>query len=224
MKLILQGTQGMQQSSRITRSGSINVIEIESTPEQVSQLVQSIIQEDFLFSLAKSIYLLPFESRKDTQSIFSYVLRHKTPNNPNGDPPALKHTIQSRPEVFLALCRGYQHKESAMPCGVVLREALKHESVAALIMYDQSQEGERAARLDEIDFEASQFDRGVFWQFFGWIDRGAFEVSTDAFTTFRVKGALLNQSSWKADEGPGATYEAQTARRPILEHQFRYVF
>ena len=163
--------------------------ETESSPEQTSQLVHSIIQEDFLVSLARSIYLLPFESRKDTQSIFSYVLRHRPPSNPNGDPPALKHVIQSRPEVLLALCRGYQHKESAMPCGVVLREALKHESVAATILYDQSQADERAARLDEIDFGARQSDQGVFWQFFSWIDSGAFEVSTDAFTTFRVSTA-----------------------------------
>ena len=73
-----------------------------------------------------------------------------------------------------------------MPCGVVLREALKHESVAATILYDQSQEGEKAARLDEIDFGAKQSDQGVFWLFFSWSDGGAFEVSTDAFTTFRV--------------------------------------
>lgn len=76
-----------------------------------------------------------------------------------------------------------------MPCGVVLREALKHESVAAIIMYDQSQEDERTSRLDEIDFDARQSERGVFWNFFKWIDRGAFEVSTDAFTTFRVSKA-----------------------------------
>lgn len=80
-----------------------------------------------------------------------------------------------------------------MPCGVVLREALKHESVAATIMYDQTEEEERAARLDEIDFEAIQSDRGVFWHFFSWIDRGAFEVSTDAFTTFRVSLNLRDQ-------------------------------
>lgn len=80
-----------------------------------------------------------------------------------------------------------------MPCGVVLREALKHESVAATIMYDQTEEEERAAGLDEIDFEARQSDRGVFWHFFSWIDRGAFEVSTDAFTTFRVSLILQGQ-------------------------------
>jgi calcium binding protein 39 len=28
---------------------------------------------------------------------------------------------------------------------------------------------------------------GIFWRFFDWIDKGAFELSADAFNTFRVK-------------------------------------
>ena len=73
-----------------------------------------------------------------------------------------------------------------MPCGVVLREALKNESIAQIILYDQSLEGERAINVEHIDPEAKQTGEGVFWNFFSWIDGGAFEVSTDAFTTFRV--------------------------------------
>lgn len=73
-----------------------------------------------------------------------------------------------------------------MPCGTVLREILKHDEVAEIILYDQSKEGERAIRFDEIATDVKQTGTGVFWKFFGWIDRGAFEVSTDAFTTFRV--------------------------------------
>jgi len=33
--------------------------------------------------------------------------------------------------------------------------------------------------------------RGVFWKFFEWIDKSAFEVTADAFSTFRVRPALL---------------------------------
>lgn len=73
-----------------------------------------------------------------------------------------------------------------MPCGVVLREALKNESVAAIVLYDQSQEGERAVNVGHVDLEEKQTGNGIFWKFFPWIDGGAFEVSTDAFTTFRV--------------------------------------
>lgn len=73
-----------------------------------------------------------------------------------------------------------------MPCGVVLREALKHEAITAVILHDESRGNEKAANIDQIDPEVRQSGEGVFWKFFPWIDKGAFEVSTDAFTTFRV--------------------------------------
>ena len=161
--------------------------ETESSPEQVAHLVNSIIQEDLLHSLAKSIYLLPFGARKDTQAIFSHVLRFKASIATSPDPPALTYIVDVRPEVVVELCRGYDHRESAMPCGIVLREALKHDPVAAIILYDQSTKDGMAAKVDDIDFQRKQTGEGVFWNFFSWIDRGAFEVSTDAFTTFRVR-------------------------------------
>ncbi|KAL8944874.1 MAG: hypothetical protein Q9216_000164 [Gyalolechia sp. 2 TL-2023] len=75
-----------------------------------------------------------------------------------------------------------------MPCGVVLRELLKqHEDVACIILHDESRDNERATSIDEIDPREApaQSGDGVFWKFFPLIDEGAFEVSTDAFTTFR---------------------------------------
>ncbi|KAI4255569.1 MAG: hypothetical protein LQ352_002513 [Teloschistes flavicans] len=166
----------------------IQAVETDSSPEQVAHLVNSMIQEDLLYLLAHSIHLLPFESRKDCQSIFSYVFRFKPANGLSPDPPAMSYIIHQRPEVIVELCRGYARKESAMPCGVVLREMLKqYEEVAAIIIYDESHENERATSIDEIDLRDSpvQSGHGVFWNFFSWIENGAFEVSTDAFTTFR---------------------------------------
>lgn len=79
-----------------------------------------------------------------------------------------------------------------MPCGVVLREALKHEAITALILHDESRGNEKAANIDQINPEMRQSGEGVFWKFFPWIDKGAFEVSTDAFTTFRVSHYKLS--------------------------------
>ena len=149
------------------------------------------MQEDLLYSLARSIHKLPFESRKDTQTIFSYVLRFKPLNASASEPPALTHVTNQRPEVIIELCRGYEHRESAMPCGVVLREALKHEAIAAIILHDESSETQPAANINQIDPDAKQSGEGVFWKFFPWIDEGAFEVSTDAFTTFRVSRHII---------------------------------
>ena len=168
MKVIVQGTQ-----------------EAESNPDQVHQLIHSIIQEDLLYDISKSVRLLPFEARKDTQILFSHILRFKPANAAAGDPSAISYLVLQRPEIIIELCRGYNHAQSAMPCGQILRQALASDTIAAVILYDESQPGERAVQLKEVDVGKRQTGKGTFWNFFQWINKGSFEVSADAFTTFR---------------------------------------
>jgi len=170
IKLILQGTQ-----------------ESETAPEQIYQLVTSIISEDFLYLLAINLYRLPFEARKDAQSIFSYVFRFRPPSgSPKSDPLALSYVVNNRPEVLVELCNGYNHKESATPAGTVLREVLKSDAAAAIILYDDPNDGGVSSKgLSGVQPEMKQSGKGVFWKFFDWIDKGSFEMSADAFTTFR---------------------------------------
>ncbi|KAG0651742.1 Conidiophore development [Hyphodiscus hymeniophilus] len=170
MKFVLQGTQ-----------------ETESSPEQVYQLVTGMIQEDLLYLLAINLYRLPFESRKDAQVIFSYVLRFRPATaSPKSEPIALSYVINNRPEVLVELCNGYHHKESATPAGTVLREVLKSDAAAAIILYDDPNENTPGSKgLTGIQPETKQSGQGVFWKFFNWIDKGSFEVGADAFTTFR---------------------------------------
>jgi len=152
----------------------------------VHQLVSCIIQEDILYELARSIRLMPFEARKDAQIIFSHILRFKPANAKTGDPSAISYLVLQRPEVVVELCRGYDYPQSAMPCGTILRQALQHDSIVALILYDESKPGERAVNLKEVDVGKRQSGEGLFWNFFHWIHKSSFEVSADAFTTFRV--------------------------------------
>ncbi|TGJ86060.1 hypothetical protein E0Z10_g2722 [Xylaria hypoxylon] len=163
------------------------VPEYESTPEQVYSLVTGLIEEDLLFLLAQNLHRLPFEARKDTQVIFSYVFRFRPPTaSPKTDPVALSYVVNNRPEVLLELCRGYEHKESATPAGSVLREVLKSEAAAAIILYDDGEQpGSSLKGVTAIDRERPQTGSGVFWRFFDWIDKSSFEVAADAFTTFR---------------------------------------
>ena len=155
--------------------------EQDSSSEGVGQLVNSIIQEDLLFQLANNLHYLPFEARKDTQTIFTYSLRWTT--DQNSLPPAISYILDARPEIIVELCRGYSRPESALPSGMILSEALKHEYITEVILYD---EPDKRFKADEIDHKAPSSGNGIFWQFFNWIDRGSFEVSTDAFKTFRV--------------------------------------
>lgn len=172
MKLIVQGTP-----------------EVDCSPEAVHQLVSTIIQEDILFELAQSIRLLPFEARKDAQIIFSHILRFKPANAATGDPSAISYLVMQRPEIIVELCRGYEDPKSAMPCGTILRQALQHDTIAAVILYDESKPGERAVQLKDVDVGERQTGHGLVWNFFQWINKGSFEVSADAFTTFRVSTA-----------------------------------
>ncbi|KAB2580031.1 Mo25-like protein [Lasiodiplodia theobromae] len=167
MKIVLQGTP-----------------EAEVSPEQVYQLVNLICAEDLLLYLAQNIHKLPFESRKDTQIIISNAFRYRIPNNSAAEPPAMHYVLSNRPEIIIELCYGYERRESAMACGGVLREALKHDAVAALILYD---EPDRRGKdmLANIDPTVPSSGDGIFWKFFEWIDRGAFEACADAFNTFR---------------------------------------
>ena len=179
------------------------------------------IQEDFLHILASSIHLLSFESRKDSQAIFSYVLRFRPPGSTAEDSPALSYVINDRPEVVIELCRGYNYKESAMPCGAVLREVLKHESIVSIILYDQSLENQLDAKIEGIAYaEEPQSGDGVFWKFFDWIDGGAFEVSADAFTTFRVSILASDwRFAWLTIIIQGYTNQAQAPSVPVPNDQ-----
>ncbi|EEH20216.2 hypothetical protein PABG_02475 [Paracoccidioides brasiliensis Pb03] len=168
MKLIVQGTQ-----------------EVDILPEQVQQLIQAVIQDDLLYELARSIRYLPFEARKDTQTIFSHILRFKPTNADSSEPPVISYIASNRPEIIVELCWGYENHRSAMPCGSILREALKYEVIAAIILYDESARDGPAIHINEVDPGTKQTGEGVFWNFFQWINRGSFEVGADAFTTFR---------------------------------------
>lgn len=129
---------------------------------------------------------LPFEARKDAQIIFSHILRFRPAGSQQGDPSAVSYLVLQRPEVIVELCRGYEYAQSAMPCGSILRQALQHDTIAAVILYDESQPGESAVQLNAVDVGRKQTGKGLFWSFFQWINKGSFEVSADAFTTFRV--------------------------------------
>ncbi|EME81032.1 uncharacterized protein MYCFIDRAFT_204160 [Pseudocercospora fijiensis CIRAD86] len=170
MKVTLQGTP-----------------EVETSPDQVYQLVSAILSEQLLPYLVDSIYRLPFEARKDTQTIISNVFRWRSPGSTSSEPDALKEVIRKQPEIIVALCSGYDRRESASACGGILKEALKHDAVAAVILYDEpSEDGKTRDIYNDVDVSQKVTGKGVFWSFFTWIDKSSFEVSADAFDCFRL--------------------------------------
>jgi len=108
--------------------------------------------------------------------------------SPKTDPMALNYIVNHRQEVLIELCKGYDHKECAIQAGAVLREVLKNEAAAAIILYhDPAESGTVSNKgLTGIQMDVKRTGQGVFWKFFQWIDQPPFEVGADAFTTFRV--------------------------------------
>jgi calcium binding protein 39 len=170
MKVTLQGTT-----------------EVEITPDQVYQLVGAILNESLLPVLVDSIARLPFEARKDTQTIISNVFRFRNPGSNSSEPDALREVLRRQPEIVVALCNGYEKRESASACGGILKEALKHDAVTAVILYDEpSENGKSIDIYNDVDVSKPSSGKGVFWKFFTWIDKSSFEVSADAFDCFRL--------------------------------------
>ena len=170
------------------------------------------MSDDLLYTLAINIHKLPFESRKDAQVVFSSAFRYKPAGQT--DPQVLHHIVQFRPEIIIALCRGYDRRESAMPCGGVLREALKYDAIAALLLYDEGDEDGKQLDLANVNPDVAATGNGIFWRFFEWIDKGAFELSADAFNTFRVC-AYLRACGLQLTKA-GNTDQTQATRGYIL--------
>ncbi|KAK3671827.1 Hym1p [Recurvomyces mirabilis] len=161
--------------------------EVEVAPDAVTQLVHHILAESLLPILVDNIHRLPFEARKDTQTIISNVFRFRNPGSTSPEPDALKEVLRQQPEIIIALCNGYDRRESAGACGGILKEALKWDAVAAVILYDEpSPTGKTIDIYNDVDVTAPSTGKGIFWSFFTWIDTSSFEVSADAFDCFRL--------------------------------------
>jgi calcium binding protein 39 len=107
-----------------------------------------------------------------------------------------------------------------MPCGGILREALKYDAIAALLLYDEPMEDGKSVDLGSVNPDMPASGNGVFWKFFGWIDKGAFEVSADAFNTFRVGQYILQQPKPLANMIAGNIDKAQAASGYIFANEF----
>lgn len=161
--------------------------DVDAQPEQIQQLVQTILAESLLPVLVSSIYRLPFEARKDTQTIVSNVFRFRYPGSTSNEPDALQEVLRYQPGIIVNLCFGYDKRESAGACGGILKEALKWDAVAAVILYDDPRlEGQAFDIFNDVDITKKSSGKGVFWRFFDWIDKSSFEVSADAFDCFRL--------------------------------------
>ena len=79
--------------------------------------------------------------------------------------------FQSLTYMFIFIHFRYDTHEVALNCGVMLRECIRHESLARIILKD---------------------DR--FYKFFEYVEMSTFDIASDAFTTFKVP--MFDQCSY----------------------------
>ncbi|KAL3073332.1 hypothetical protein niasHT_038689 [Heterodera trifolii] len=129
----------------------------EPNTEQISQLVQEIYNASVLPLLVRHMAKLDFESKKDVALIFNNLLRRQIGTRS----PTVEY-LCARPEILMTLVRGYEHPEIAITCGTMLRECVRHEHLAKIILHSDQ-----------------------FYDFFRYVESNTFDIASDAFSTFK---------------------------------------
>lgn len=112
---------------------------------------------DLPLLLAQKIVLLDFEARKDSAQVFGFLVRLDN----GGDKPGVEYVTQ-HPDVLSTLFRGYDTPEIALSCGSMLRDCVRDQSLAMMVL-----------------------DGPLFKEYFDKVEVSNFEVASDAFSTFK---------------------------------------
>lgn len=130
---------------------------LECSPEVIAQLAQETYQTDLLHHLLLSIHRLEFEARKDVVQIFNNLLRRQIGSRF----PTVEYLCK-KPEIMFTAFRGYENEEVALNTGMILREMLRHEPLAKILLHSE-----------------------LFYKFPHYIETTTFGISCDAYTNLK---------------------------------------
>ncbi|EST10128.1 Mo25-like protein [Kalmanozyma brasiliensis GHG001] len=131
--------------------------EVDPQPELVAQLAQEVYAHDVLQLLVAHISKFEFEAKKDVSQIFNVLLRRQIGSRS----PTVEY-LSTRPEVIFLTLRGYENPDVALNTGMILREMLRHEPLAKILLYSPQ-----------------------FYTFPEYIETTTFGISCDAFSNFK---------------------------------------
>lgn len=126
-------------------------------PELIAQLATETYSTDLLLALLLNIHKLEFEMRKDVVQIFNNLLRRQIGSRF----PTVEY-LNTRPEILFAAFDGYKNEDVALNTGMILREMLRHESLAKTLLYSDK-----------------------FYTFPHYIETTTFGISCDAYTNLK---------------------------------------
>ncbi|PWN23099.1 Mo25-like protein [Microstroma glucosiphilum] len=131
--------------------------ENEPQAEQVAQLAQEVYNQDVLQLLVLNIWRFDFEAKKDVAQIFNNLLRRQIGSRW----PTVEY-LTTKPDVIFSTLKGYENQDVALNTGMILREMLRHEPLAKILLYAER-----------------------FYAFPDYIEKTTFGVSCDAFANFK---------------------------------------
>ncbi|BFZ62426.1 Hym1p [Saitoella coloradoensis] len=164
----------------------------EPIPDQFAALCQESYATDLLPLLALNIWRFEFEARKDVTSIFNTMLRRQL-----GQRYPTVDYLCGKEDTLFALIKGYNNKDIALNCGQMLRECIKFESLAKIMLFSD-----------------------YFWMFIGYVENGNFDITSDAFSTFKE---LLTRHKSLAAEFLLQNYDIFFAKLTALIESENYV-
>ncbi|KAI5994850.1 mo25 protein [Pisolithus albus] len=130
----------------------------EPIPELIAQLAQETYSTDLLLILLQNMHKFDFESRKDVVQIFNNLLRRQIGNRL----PTVEYICARREDVIFSALAGYGNEEIALNTGMILREMLRHEQLAKILLYSDQ-----------------------FYMFPHYIETTSFGVSCDSFANLK---------------------------------------
>uniref|UniRef100_A0A8B9FE36 Calcium binding protein 39 like n=1 Tax=Amazona collaria TaxID=241587 RepID=A0A8B9FE36_9PSIT len=130
----------------------------EPPTEIVAQLAQELYNSGLLVTLIANLQLIDFEGKKDVSQIFNNILRRQIGTRS----PTVEY-ISAHPHILFMLLKGYESPSIALRCGIMLRECIRHEPLAKIILFSEQ-----------------------FRDFFKYVEMSTFDIASDAFATFKA--------------------------------------
>lgn len=159
--------------------------------EVIAQLAQEMYSTHLLFALVNALEKVDFETKKDIVMIFNKMVRREVGSRS----PTVDYISTQKPEILNALVNGYLNPDIALNTGTMLRECVRHEPLAKIVLHS-----------DEL-----------FGKFFTFVQDSQFDIASDAFATF--KDLLTKHKILAADHLEKHYDEVFTQYRNLLDSE-----
>lgn len=165
----------------------------EPQAEYVTKLAVDIYETHALPFMVQNLHRIDFEAKKDVAQIYNNLLRRVIGTRH----PTVEYILSSKPEILILLVKGYENHEIALNCGLMLRESIRHEPLAKIVL-----------------------ESPEFYNFFKYVEMSTFDIASDAFSTFKD---LLTKHKLMCAEFLEKNYEQVFSRYEGLLNSSNYV-